>query len=812
MKKTKIYKANTTSGIQLFDNCGVGRSYLKNMELENGMVKKRNGWRTLYNFRGYSYDPHRINGIYEFKGQNKACLLVHAADCLYECSYDLKEMIKIPCEADVTIVDERSNGQMYGGVLWIMGMGQLLIYDGTSVRRVQNGPLCYVPVTSRSIRDKKLYLPCEKGEDPSLLTARRINRLRGAKSEIIMHSFLLDAPVKYGAPFRLTASFRVRKSTDEENELTTDYIGIDKNGNEINTVVYIELYTDSIEEGVELISNEKPVDKYGRSVSIGENFRFLAYVRNKNELILAFDAVAHDSGEDNIEVEFTEDGADTTSLDMVQDISVVALKGGGNVAAISIDRGTLFFNTLRDGKFYCASGHKITIGSDAEIITAVLPTTQSSLAIYKENGFYILSLDGEGQGELFPSPDILGCLSRFCATRLNDECLALGVGGIYGIKDAKSRNNISTQQAIRSAPIQAELDQINENAKRQGVSCVHKGKYYIFLENGAYVAQKNEDKDDFVWWRFDDCDARVVLSSNGMLYMGRENGDVAIFDDGYTDRRDYVLNERERDFLFKEGEKTTVSFNYAIGVEEGDRVSLEEHYALWSRCVLDYRTNRICMSEADCFENGVYIAPCQGEKVLLTSLQGELVYEGIVADIIPSELAIHCVGIGIGEDMELLIYRMRDERVEYTLKIEGGLNYLYLDARPLCLYSTEIDHVYLRDTREIECEIYTPVTDLEESGEKTLMGIVVALSSDTRCCLELGYDTGKGRFHRQFTVGSNMDFRSLDFNDFNFNTQFKRAIKIKCVERGFDYIRLWLRSQGGEKFGVDSISMLYRRN
>lgn len=805
MKKRKNYKLNTACGIQLSEGTDSGMSYLKNMMIENGMAQKRSGWKTLYSFRGLSYEPHRINGIYEYKGKEKTCLLIHAHDQLYECSYDLKEITKVPCQEGVALADKRSKGQMYGGVLWITCMGQLLIYDGDSVKRVQGSALCHVPVTSRKIRDIKQCAQSERADAPNILTAKRINTMRGIKEPLMMHRFLLDSPVKYGTPFRIKASFRVRKSDDEENELTTDYIGKDVNGDDVNTVVYVEIYTESVEEGVPIHTTAKPVDVYGDEISIGDNFRFVAYVSG-NVLILAFNAAAHESAKDNIEVEFTADGDCTAVLDSVDNISVVALKNGGSVASMSVGNGTLYFNSIVDGRFYCSQDMAIEIDSAVEGITAMLPTTQSSLAIYKRNGFYILTLDGEQGRELLPSPDSLGCFGAFSATRYENECLALGSDGIYGIKDASNRSNVSTHQSMRSAPIQDELDLIPHSELEQGVACVHKGKYYLFLCDRAYVGQRNGNGEGFVWCRLDGCLARVALSCNGALYMGREDGDVAVFDGGYTDRRDYVLDERDRDFVIQRGNPSSVSFNSGVGIKEGDRVSLGEHYALWTRGVLDCKTNLIHLKNEDLFDEDTYIGPCNGDSFLIT-LGGNVIYDGEIQDFSPSERTIYFGNIGIDYNTELSLFLKKSEKTEYTLKAQGESYHLYFGKRPLCLYSVDIDRIYVRNSREIECALYTPITDLGGAG--VLVGIDVSFSTDTRCSLEIGYETGVGAFQRQMTVGSHFDFAGLDFSDLSLTPRFKRTVKIKCLERSFDYVRLWLRSEKGEAFGVESISLIY---
>lgn len=809
MGKEKIYKPDISLGIQLWQTPSGGMSYLKNMTLENGVAKKRRGWRTLFNFRGYSYEPHRINGIYEYRGRDGAYLIVHAYKSLYRCGYDFKDIEKIPCRADVVLADSRSRGQMYGGVLWIVGMGEPLIYDGQEVKTVKNKEWCHVPVTACGIRDMKLGLPYEQKEAPSILTDRRINTAQGKKDELIVHRFLLDAPVKYGTPLKIKASFRVRTSTEEANELTTNYIGVLEDGTEINTVVSVELYTDSVENGGEIVSREKPVDKLGRRVSIGDGFVFLGYVYNGNEVYLAFDAAAYESGVDNVEVEFTADTEERSLLGGARDACTVSLSEGGDALALATDAGKLLIGTLTDKGFYFPTDGTVAVGSSAEPITAVLPREQSALAVYKGNGFYVLSLDGEKGAELLPSPEMLGCFCPFSAVRQRDECLALSIEGVFGIKDSSSKTNVSTYQKMRSRGIQAELDRIPIPTLEGGCVCVHKGRYYLFLNDRAYVMQRG-DGDEPAWWRLDNCAARVALSADGRLYMGRENGDIAVFDEGYTDRRDYVLNERERDFLFQNFDgKSVLSLNYAIGVKEGDKLYLDEHYALWSRCILDCKTNIISLSSVDCHENGIYVGPCQGQGVLLCDTDGYVVYEGEICDFNPSACTVHCGSLGQSRDTELLMYVKRDRQTEYTYRVQEGLGCLYCNGRALTLYDTDVERLYVRQEQEIECELYTPVVNLGENGQKSLVGIAVTFSPETRSTVGVGYETGKGFFERVLTLGAKMDFGSLDFNDIKFMPEFKRTLKLRCLERNIDYARLWIRSQGGGELGVEGVSMIY---
>ena len=90
-----------------------------------------------------------------------------------------------------------------------------------------------------------------------------------------------------------------------------------------------------------------------------------------------------------------------------------------------------------------------------------------------------------------------------------------------------------------------------------------------------------------------------------------------------------------------------------------------------------------------------------------------------------------------------------------------------------------------------------------------MIGISVSFSPKTRCTVGVGYETGCGFFERELTLGAKMDFCTLDFNDLKFMPEFKRTLKIRCLERNVDYARLWVRSQSGGDLGVEGISIVY---
>ena len=289
MGRKRIYTFKSTDSSPL---------YMKNMVLENGINKKRRGWRVLGAFSGEDYLPRKINGIHRCEGEGG--LIVHAGEELYKCDTLLNERKKLFCGNASLFKDGRSQGCMCGDTLYFGGLGRLLGYKSGELFSVYEHSGAYVPTTSTSICELHVGQSPKGHEEPNLLTRKRKNTLRAVKSERSTHRFLLDGVVDYNSPFRLKVSFRVKTSADVEDELTSPYIGTDTNGEEVNTIVTIEDSSPRIGTGI-MQSHVKAYDANGREITVnGAEFRWR--VLGGRELVLYFHGISPSLHEDNVEV------------------------------------------------------------------------------------------------------------------------------------------------------------------------------------------------------------------------------------------------------------------------------------------------------------------------------------------------------------------------------------------------------------------------------------------------------------------------------------------------------------------------------
>lgn len=812
MAKRKTFNLDKLRGIDLREIGDKGSlSYMSNLLTSDGVNKKRKGWRVLYDFKSPTFEEQRINGIHHFVGEDSH-IVVHAGAELFKCDYGLKEIEKIPLDEGVQIGTRQSLGVMFGGVLWLSGMGALLCYDGKTVKKAHGARLAYVPTTTVGIGDAEKGVSPQENEGESLLTAVRKNTLRGLKNDTGSHKFFLDAPARYGYPFKLSASFRVKTSAQGENDYTTRYIGT-LNGAEISTVVTVKMETDSL-TNEEWTAEAVALDEWGREITVN-GLHLSCKVSNGRELTLGFDALAYEADKDNITVEFYEDKSLSYELDGVGAMCESVLKNGESQLILACG-GMLYRLRTVDGQIYASSRDAIFVGQENEEITAVSPMSDGYVAVYKKNRFFRLRLEeGDVSGwRIFSSSEGVGCVSPRAVSRLSYDTLAFGGNGIFGIGDNKNAEYMTTKLYNRSARINKAFLGYGREDKAAANCVTHGEHFYLFIGDQAFVTLcdcKDKSGADFgyEWWMLDGCPCTYAASINGTLYMGRGNGEVAIFDEGYTDRTVKTLEAQSLDFVIENRDYSFLSVNYASRVNEGDRISLDSHYVFKSRCDYDAGTGKISIPTGHFYDELGKPSIFEGEEVLIKSSKGDMLYEGIIIKTDPAECQIYCGGLGGADDTGLYLYIKRGKEAEYELVFENGGFYMFSHGSPITLESPNVERVYVKAEKEIECALYTPALDLGDGKAKTLYAIGFTPSPDTEATVEVGYETKRNTFSRSVNIASCLDMDRVGYDRFTFSPRFKESITVNCLERGFDYIRLKLSSVGGRELGICSLSIIY---
>ena len=797
MGRKRIYTFKSTDSSPL---------YMKNMVLENGINKKRRGWRVLGAFSGEDYLPRKINGIHRCEGEGG--LIVHAGEELYKCDTLLNERKKLFCGNASLFKDGRSQGCMCGDTLYFGGLGRLLGYKSGELFSVYEHSGAYVPTTSTSICELHVGQGPKLHQEPNVLTRKRKNTLRAVKSERSTHRFLLDGVVDYNSPFRLKVSFRVKTSADVEDELTSPYIGTDANGEEVNTIVTIEDASPRIGTGI-MQSHVKAYDANGREITVnGAEFRWR--VLGGRELVLYFHGISPSLYEDNIEVEYSVATPLEGTLDSAEIVASSATSQGENVLLLSCGDNKIYYSSPENGELYFKSSNVITIGN-SEAVSAITPMAGGAILIYKRNSCYWLKPQEQGYEVILVSHSH-GAQNPFVARALEGDGIAFSGYGVKGIMQEGSGDNQRAQLYERGGGLWSAFDTLDTAARQSSFAVVHKGVYYLFIDGRAFVADPQSAKGsafEYEWRIFDPCPASCAFSLGDTLYMGRENGEIAVFGIDYKDRERKTLTAKDMDFVLSDGEELTVTVNDNLSVKAGDKISLDTHFAYATSCTFGTNGGVLHIPKESLFDGNDTVQIYVGTEVVLTDVDGELVYQGKIIDVDPSECTVTVDLSGILVGTELFLYVKRTEREKYELVPSDSGYKLYSRGHFLRLYSLEIEQMYIEKEREIECVFCTPITDLDCTGKKTLYQIALTLSEDTDCVAEIGYDTRRNSFSRAVKVGGHFDLDRLDYNRFTFNPKMKGILVIKCLERDFDHIRVKITSSKGEGLGIEGVSVIY---
>lgn len=142
-------------------------SHMKNFLMQDGINRKRNGWRQVYHFRDENDKDLKINGIYEYKEK----IIVHAGNYLFDGD------IKIG-----NLADKKSCGFVNNNLLYIV-CGELYIYNGEKLINAYDSKYTYIPLTTKNILPVGYENISMQVEDKNLITAYRKNTLIGDKAE-----------------------------------------------------------------------------------------------------------------------------------------------------------------------------------------------------------------------------------------------------------------------------------------------------------------------------------------------------------------------------------------------------------------------------------------------------------------------------------------------------------------------------------------------------------------------------------------------------------------------------------------------------
>ena len=400
---------------------------------------------------------------------------------------------------------------------------------------------------------------------------------------------------------------------------------------------------------------------------------------------------------------------------------------------------------------------------------------------------------------------------------MNGDTLVFDGAGVYGIEYSSNQRSLK----LRSSNISKAFEKYSKEKLESAIACYHEGRYYLFIDGDVYIADSRfkvyesnrlDTSFEYEWWIWDNCSATVVCSINGNLYMGRDNGQIAVFDKEYKDRELLIVRSSKGEVNCTTDEGPSIlTFNGDFGVEDGGEVQIScGRRLLYSGNVSQYNGKLTIPIESDLenFYIGKTVYVLSQDKsceiidfnceyncfVLDCDFQGDLrdsIYEDVSGKKFVLDKAIDGEGFLICEENS-----------------DGELN-----AITLARESYEGFFVIVECSKNVECEYHTPALDLGSNlSLKILNQLAITVSSDTEGQIEVGYQTNNNNAFMKRNIGGAFDFNDFDFNTFAFDGAFYKTHVKRVFERNFNYILFKLASRSDSAFGVENFSCVYSTN
>ena len=549
-----------------------------NMYIENGVPKKRRGWRELRDFGGTVLGLHRVPGA----------LIVHVGTDLIAYPFDSTEAVEVPdfdeektyavgdcCTysdavykciaehtgawADADFEAAPTPGLIYAGMnsaqrsaSFFMN-GYLYLLDGKRYSRIKKEgaeytaepvtAAAYVPTTGingyyDSSVTPALWTPCVPDQEKNLLTTTQINLLCG------------DAVHK---DFWLT-----------ERACTIDKV---------------ELLNGSTREWEATTAYTKAEDTDKK--------------KTKLTFTTAPEMHPEGAGLNNIRVTFHRDD-DESNAEQINACTLAASFGYFNDNRVFLsgnaDQPNRDWASGIDDPTYIEENGWANIGSDAAAIIGYLHYGDT-LAIMKEDNntdaeIYIRSGYTQEDGTImFPVQQGVkgvGAVSKACFANLRDDALFLAKEGVYAIvgTDASQQKTVQNRSRFIDPAISI------EPVKSDACMAVWDDRLLVcFPETGhVYVADarlKSGSSDNesygYEWVRWNGIEAAFFHNEDGTLYFATADGRLCVFADGYTDGGEPFTAywcTKKQDFGFPGRYKLMLQRGTHVIAETGARVRL----------------------------------------------------------------------------------------------------------------------------------------------------------------------------------------------------------------------------------------------
>ncbi|MBR2024173.1 MAG: hypothetical protein IKA02_00005, partial [Clostridia bacterium] len=624
------------------------------------------------------------------------------------------------------------------------------------------------------------------------------------------------------------------QTVSEESELDLTSVLKDKaideirfyGNSSIGVINKVEIFGKELYEGYVEISHHvesfefgqgiKPVsitDANGKDLKLSQNLNGTFIVgcnlfvekgiKGRCLLYFNFECVSESDTKSNIEVEY---GTVDNEKLICNICELCKTDTGRNILALS-DGTNLYLSSNKDGGCYIPENLKTPFGE----ITALCSKEGNMLTVFgKDRGTVIKITTKDGETVLSLSGHSLqgGAISHLSSKTVNNDTISLSNDGVFGAMDN------STKRVRRGENIKSLLPKNMENA----VSVECGGCYYLFIDGVVFVADtrfKNYENNrldssfEYEWWYLDNVPANSVVKFQGEIFIGRKDGRVVKFYDGYSDILYESVEDGEYLFGVTDGGIAKIYLNKEIGANAFDTVLVSDCYTvLCDADVVERGDNKVVLRiiSNDVFNTEIMkIYP--DRELYLKNQEGELKKcKCVEIDRFTQTATVETQSIN--DTYTEILYKNNNE--EYKLESENDY-FVFLDkyGSPCVFYGVENARVLLEKETPVSVE-YVSAPLLTEENDMFLYEIGVDLTEDSSGIVFVEYETDKTKKSTEIEWGKNLNFDDFDFGKFIFNSSLKKSQSFYTFERNFQYVILKIKHESNEEFGLVGYNLVYR--
>lgn len=459
-------------------------SNMINLVNNNGYLETRQGYDSV----GYNFGENNMNGIWNIDQDGTEVFIAHVGTKLYKLDSDFSNPVDISLTEAMSDVRTQYSSAYLNDHLLIFDGNRTIIYGyiSSSWQAAYLDTIGYVPTTN--IGRSPEGTTTTAYEDVNLMQSYRIN------------NFLPDG---VSAVYTLDSSF----------------------------------------------DDEEPTATILQSDGTIASLTILSYDKDKGTV--TFDSVPPESpveGRDSVYIRFKV--TNTEHKKYINGCNIVTVYGyNGNKNRLFVAGNTEYPNvdwhSQYDDPTYFPDTAYTTMGTqpivnyitlnDGSLATLKKVSDTDSTIYYRESALY------SGK-EVFPvgrGVKTLGCISKYANGNLLNDPLILTEIGVYALNGSEYNEKFSSE---RSYFVKKRL--IEENNLENAVAIVHKGKYYLAVNDHVYVAdsryksyinQTQNSDYQYEWYYWNNVPVRIWFTYNSELYFGTENGLIVKFNDTVYD-------------------------------------------------------------------------------------------------------------------------------------------------------------------------------------------------------------------------------------------------------------------------------------